>query len=115
MWVQFPILVNFLLIAMWTVIIFASRGLDNFVPTCMSKCVRQVIRTRKMTTMRQVTLHSPGPSSALVPELVSIDLSDTPSEGLARVRVAACAIAYRDIIDRNGTRRETIFYHYILK
>ncbi len=79
---------------MWVRHNFVSRGCASFIST-------HVIRNK--TTMRQMTLHSPGPSSALTPTIVPIDLSESPSEGHTRVRVAACAIAYRDIIDRNGT------------
>jgi len=54
------------------------------------------------TSARRVVLKAPGPSSALIPETYQVDLNTPVKKNHVRVKVAACAVAYRDIIDRNG-------------
>ena len=71
--------------------------------------------------MRAVVLEEPGPPSALLPvrETHPIPFSDPDApplpEGTVRIKVAACAVAYRDIIDRTGgfpfMNRPTILGH----
>lgn len=54
------------------------------------------------STMRRVVLREPGPCAALIPEEVSYSPPFELSNRQTLVRVAACAVAYRDIIDRTG-------------
>jgi acryloyl-coenzyme A reductase len=58
-----------------------------------------------MTGLRQVSrviLRTPGPRSHLQHETVGVDFSQPLAPGNVRVKVSACAVSYRDIIDRNG-------------
>jgi acryloyl-coenzyme A reductase len=57
---------------------------------------------KSFSTMRQVILREPGPRTALTPELVVFSPNQDLQDRQALVRVAACAVAYRDIIDRTG-------------
>ena len=52
------------------------------------------------TSMRQVVLPKPGDAMALKPEVV--EMTDNVDGSNVRIKVSACAVAYRDIIDRNG-------------
>jgi D-arabinose 1-dehydrogenase-like Zn-dependent alcohol dehydrogenase len=56
---------------------------------------------RHLSTMRQVVLQAPGSRAALHPEIVIYKPAKLEKNHV-RIRVAACAVAYRDIIDRNG-------------
>jgi hypothetical protein len=51
---------------------------------------------------RRMVLPRPGPASQFCLEYFRTILLKTLSEREIRVNVAACAVAYRDIIDRNG-------------
>ena len=57
-------------------------------------------------SMRQVVLREPGPSNSLKMETIEdVELPSTlANQNDIRVHVAACAVAYRDIIDRTGER-----------
>lgn len=58
---------------------------------------------RRLSTMRRVLLAGPGPAEALRPETIPYDATaPVTAPEHARIRVAACAVAYRDIIDRTG-------------
>jgi alcohol dehydrogenase len=67
-----------------------------------------------MSTMRQMVLQAPGPHTALHLETV-IYKNHTPDKNHVRIKVAACAVAYRDIIDRSGgfpfMNRPTVLGH----
>ena len=52
--------------------------------------------------MRRVLLRAPGPRSALELETIQHDFSRQMGRGDVVVKVAACAVSFRDIIDRNG-------------
>lgn len=57
------------------------------------------------TTMQAMVLDAPGPASQLqltTRPIPSLDSSPSGSGTAARVRVLSCAVAFRDIIDRNG-------------
>lgn len=64
--------------------------------------------------MRQVLLPGPGPHAALLPQTVAYK-PGMLEQNHVRVRVAACAVAYRDVIDRNGgfpfMNRPTVLGH----
>jgi NADPH:quinone reductase-like Zn-dependent oxidoreductase len=58
-------------------------------------------------TMRAAVLHAPGPPAAFAIEQVPIPPIG-PDDVL--VRVGACGVSYRDVVERNGTyRRDTAF------
>ena len=57
--------------------------------------------------MRAAVLHAPGPPGAFAVEEVPIP-SVGPDDVL--VRVGACGVSFRDVVERNGTyRRDTSF------
>ena len=73
---------------------------------------------RSASTMRAVVLDEPGPISNLkLHEAWPVPYADegTLPETHVRIKVAACAVAYRDIIDRTGgfpfMQRPTILGH----
>lgn len=67
--------------------------------------------------MRQVLLREPGPFSALTPETVDFNANPDLQTRQVLVRVGACAVAYRDIIDRTGgfpfMNRPTVLGHEV--
>jgi hypothetical protein len=68
---------------------------------------------KSFVSMRQVVLKEPGPSNSLKLETSNIELpSILTMHNTIRVRVAACAVAYRDIIDRTGDCNELLNDYY---
>ena len=57
---------------------------------------------RLCSTMRAVELRRPGAPSALVPTVCPRPSGCNLADGYVRVKVAACAVAFRDTIDRSG-------------
>jgi NADPH:quinone reductase-like Zn-dependent oxidoreductase len=55
-----------------------------------------------MKTFRRVLLPKPGPSSSFCLQTLPYDQLPILQNQQIRVNVAACAVAYRDIIDRTG-------------
>jgi acryloyl-coenzyme A reductase len=74
-------------------------------------------RRRLFSTARRVVLNEPGPSSSLLLESYNIDLKAPVRPKHVRVKVAACAVAYRDTIDRSGgfpfMNRPTVLGHEV--
>lgn len=62
-------------------------------------------------TMRAAVLHAAGAPDAFQMEDVPVP---TPAPGEALVRVRACGVSYRDVVERNGTYRRDVTFPLII-
>ena len=64
-----------------------------------------------MRTMKAAVLHGPGPSDVFALEDVPIP---EPGADEVLVKVEACGVSYRDVVERNGTYRRDVTFPTIL-
>ena len=63
------------------------------------------------TTMKAAVLYGAGPPSAFVIEEVPVP---EPGRDDVLVKVGACGVSYRDVVERNGTYKRDVVYPSIL-
>ncbi len=61
--------------------------------------------------MLAAVLHAPGPPDAFILEDVP---TPVPGEGEVLVKVEACGVSYRDVVERNGTYRRDVSFPLII-
>lgn len=61
--------------------------------------------------MKAAVLHAPGPPEAFSLEAVA---RPTPGEGEVLVRVGACGVSYKDVVERNGVYRRDMSFPIVI-